>query len=387
MLGNKNVLKLYNLPIEVIYCKKCVMSNQRPRITFNEVGVCSACTYREMKEKTIDWNQRKKELIELCDKYRKNDGTYDVLVPCSGGKDGGTVAHRLKVEYNMHPLTVTWAPHIYTEIGWTNLQNFIKSGFDNILITPDGQLHRKLTKLAFETMGDPFQPFIFGQYSAPFRVANQYDIKLVFYGEDAEAEYGGDLSKANRASLPWEYFTKVRFSGIYPEQFEREGVKPKDLLNYSLSPLELEQIKEKEIKQYFFSYFVNWTPQENYYYCSEHTGLQANPFGRSEGTYSKYASLDDQLDGFHYYLMFLKFGIGRATSDASHELRDGHITREEAVALVHKYDGEFPKRYFQTFLEYCSITEKYFWEVADSWRGEHIWKRVNGQWVLKYRVR
>ena len=64
------------------------------------------------------------------------------------------------------------------------------------------------------------------------------------------------------------------------------------------------------------------------------------------GTYSKYSSIDDKIDCFHYYTMFIKFGIGRASFDASQEIRNGKITREEGINLVKKYDSEFPKKYF-----------------------------------------
>ena len=117
----------------------------------------------KLKENKINWNAREKELTDLCNKHRKKNG-YDVIVPSSGGKDSGYVAHMLKYEFGMNPLTVTWAPHLYTEIGWKNLQDFINiGGFDNILFTPNGKLHRYLTSLAFKNLLHPFQPFIIGQ--------------------------------------------------------------------------------------------------------------------------------------------------------------------------------------------------------------------------------
>ena len=138
---------------------------------------------------------------------------------------------------------------------------------------------------------------------------------------------------------------------------------------------------------HWFSYYKRWLPQENYYYALEHTGFEANK-GRSEGTYSKYASLDDKTDGFHYYLGFIKFGLGRATSDAAHEIRDGHISREEAVALVKRYDGEFPSRNFDMFLDYIGISEERFHEVIEYYRNKsgHIWKHSHGNWVLRHTV-
>jgi N-acetyl sugar amidotransferase len=381
-IKNKNVQDIYNLPSKIKFCKNCVISNQRPRIVFDDKGVCSACRFAEHKNSGIDWDDRNRKLTELCNQHRSKDGSYDVIVPGSGGKDSNYVAHYLKEKHKMHPLVVTWAPHIYTEIGKKNLTSFIDSGFDNILITPNGEVHRKLTKASFIEMGDPFQPFIFGQYSAPFRVAIQYKVPLVFYGEDGEVEYGGAMNHADRASLSYKDFVSNRFSSIFPSSFEKYGIKRQDLNKYGLSSNEIDDIKKLNIEQHFFSYYRKWIPQENYYYSVENTGFEANPV-RNEGTFSKYASLDDKLDGFHFYLAYIKFGHGRCQSDAAHEIRDGHISREEGIALIKKYDGEFPQRYYQDFLEYCGISEDDFNKVIDSWRSSHIWKYEGSNWYLR----
>ena len=136
-------------------------------------------------------------------------------------------------------------------------------------------------------------------------------------------------------------------------------------------------------KLYYYSYFKKWTPQENYYYAVENTGFEGK-IDRSEGTYSKYASLDDKFDGFHYYMRYIKFGLGRCIDDAAHEIRDGHITRDEAIKLVQKYDGEFPKKYYRDFLDYLEINENQFNEIVESWRSSKIWKKSGNNWVLKY---
>ena len=190
-----DVINKYSLPQAVKFCSRCVMSNQRPRITFDENGVCSACNFSDEK-KLFDWDLREKELIELCDQHRKSNGEYDVIVPCSGGKDGSFVAHQLKYKYNMNPLTVTWAPLIPTPIGQKNLRSFIQSGFTNLLGTPDGQVVKKLTRLSTKFLGDPFQPFIYGQTNFPIQIAVNFNISLVMYGENGEVEYGGDMSTA-----------------------------------------------------------------------------------------------------------------------------------------------------------------------------------------------
>jgi N-acetyl sugar amidotransferase len=189
----------YGLPQEVRFCRKCVISNQRPSsviefknkatdrkptIEFDEEGVCSACRFAEIKETAIDWRQREEELVDLCNRHKSRDGSYDCIVPGSGGKDSAFTAHVLKYKYGMNPLTVTWAPHLYTEIGWQNFQRWIHAGLDNYLHSPNGKLHRLLTKLAFENLVHPFQPFIIGQRLIGPRFSALYGIPLVFYGEN-----------------------------------------------------------------------------------------------------------------------------------------------------------------------------------------------------------
>jgi N-acetyl sugar amidotransferase len=377
----RDIAKLYNLPAEVKFCKKCTISNQRPRITFDEHGICSACNYSVFK-RTLNWEQREDELADLCNRFRKKTG-YDVLVPCSGGKDGGYTAHYLKSRHNMKPLTCTWGANVYTDIGWENLERFItRGGFDNILGRPNGQVNRKLVRLAFEHMGDPFQGFIYGQSNFPLRTALNYDVQLIMYGENGEVEYGGDMKNAYKPTRDITDYNKHYFSGLPPEQWVEHGLSERDMEPY-MGP-SAEEVTKAGIEMHFMGYYKFWDPQENFYYCVENYGFRPNP-ERNEGTYSKYASIDDKIDGFHYYLAYTKFGIGRTTSDTAHEIRDGKITRDEGIALIKKFDGEFPMKHYQTFLEYCDLTESECERIIDSWRAEHLWHRSghNGAWELK----
>jgi N-acetyl sugar amidotransferase len=376
----RNLIDMYKLPTEIKFCKKCTISNQRPRITFDENGVCSACNFAEHKRTKIDWAAREAELVALCERFRKSNGEYDVIVPCSGGKDGGFVAHQLKYKYGMNPLAVTWAPLKATAIGRQNLDAFIASGFNHLLGTPNPVVTKRLTNLAFKFLGDPFQPFIYGQTNFPLHIAVKHNVSLIMYGENGEVEYGGDMKNANRPTREVQDHDKHYFSGLPPEFWAEHGVSLADL--YPFMAPRFEQIKNNKTEIHFLSYYKFWDPQENFYYCREYTGFTPNP-ERSQGTYSKYASLDDQIDGFHYYLAYIKFGIGRATSDTAHEIRDGKITREEGIALVKRYDHEFPNRYYKEFLEFCSITDTEVHEVVDSWRSDHIWKREGSEWKLR----
>lgn len=385
--------QLGELDKDIYFCKKCVTSNQRPRISFDDEGVCSACRYAEEKER-MDWKGREEQLRDLLDKHRSKDGSFDVIVPSSGGKDSAYVSHQLKHKYGMTPLTVTWAPFIYTDIGRANYDRFVQAGFDNLLFNPNGEFHRKLARVAFDVKGDHWEPFTFGQKALAFQVATRFGIPLIFYGENGEVEYGGSMKNKDKpyeSVADWErlYFKGAGVRKLVEMGTEMGVIKPEEVKHGALSIYEappLEKIDALGCQMHWYSYYKKWTPQENFYYSSEHTGFTPNPDGRSEGTYSKYASLDDKTDGFHWYLGFIKFGMGRATRDASMEIRAGHITREEAVALVNKFDGEFPKKWFPDFLKYLDITEEHFWKICDGYRQPHIWNKDGDQWRLRQPV-
>ena len=409
----------YGLPKEVKFCSRCVISNQRPNsaveyqhtkaskketIHFDTDNICDACRAAEIKQ-SIDWQKRESELIELCDRHRRSDGAYDCVVPGSGGKDSFYAAHILKYKYGMHPLTVTWAPHIYTDWGWKNFQSWIHAGFDNILHTPNGRVHRLLTRLAVENLFHPFQPFIFGQKSLAPKIAIEHDIPLVFYGEN-EAEYGNPVHDMQSAKRDWNYFTATNKKDIFlagtsmADLIEKFGLDSSDLQPYL--PANPVQIEKHKIEVHYLGYYLKWHPQNCYYYAVEHGGFMASP-ERTPGTYSKYNSIDDRIDDFHYYTTITKFGIGRATYDASQEIRSGDITRDEGVALVRRFDGEFPERFAEENFRYLSIPEKefpvaskmfeqpvmdrkYFMMLADHFRSPHLWKFEGGEWRLRHTV-
>lgn len=393
----------YGLPEEVIFCEKCVMSNQRPNsaiefkhnkeskkktLCIDEDGVCDACRVAEQKEQ-IDWEEREKELIELCNQYRRNDGYYDCVVPGSGGKDSAMQAHILKYKYGMNPLTVTWPPILYTDYGYQNFKNWIDvGGLDNISFTRNGKVMKQLTKLSIENLMHPFQTFILGQKNLGPKLALKYDIPLIFYGEN-EAEYGNPIADNETSLRDKSYYSMQNLYDVFlaglpiKELMEKYDIRLSDLMSFL--PADYKELETKKVEVHYLGYYIKWTPQEAYYYAVENTGFNARPF-RTQGTYSKYNSIDDKIDDLHYYTTFIKFGIGRATYDASQEIRNRHITREEAQALVNRFDGEFPDRYFNEVMEYIGMAPERFRELCDEFRSPHLWKQENGEWKLRHTV-
>lgn len=393
----------YGLPREVKFCKKCVMSNQRPvsevefkhtietrkkTMAFDEYGICDACRANEQKER-IDWNKREEELLKLLDQYRSKDGSYDCLVPGSGGKDSAFQSHILKYKYGMNPLTVTWPPILYTDYGYENWKNWIDiGGFDNVSFRRNGRVMKLLTRLAIENLLHPFQTFILGQKNLGPKLAAKFGIPLVFYGEN-EAEYGNPIADNSSSLRDKSFHTFNNIDELYlggvsvKELRERYNVQISDLKAFL--PADAEELEKANIQVHYLGYYLRWTPQEVYYYAVENTGFKARPF-RTQGTYSKYNSIDDKIDDLHYYTTHIKFGIGRATYDSSQEVRNHHIIRDEAQALVKKFDGEFPDKYFNEIMDYIEMKPDDFHLLCDTFRSPHLWKLDNGSWKLRHTV-
>jgi N-acetyl sugar amidotransferase len=378
----------YGLPLQVKFCKRCVISNQRPSsaveyahtaqsrketIHFDSEGICDACRVAERKA-SIDWDSREEDLRELLAEHRSKDGSYDCIVPGSGGKDSFYAAHVLKSVYGMHPLLVTWAPHMATEWGRRNLERWQEIA-DHILVTPNRSVHRLLTRLAVENLFHPFQPFIVGQKTVAAKLAVKHGIDLIFYGE-SEAEYGDPKSKADKSQRHSAYHARsgdIFLSGVAEEELRGSyGLTTADLEQY----MPLRETEEVDVR--YLGYYLKWHPQSCYYYAVENGGFEASP-ERTPGTYSKYNSIDDKLDDFHYFTTWIKFGIGRATYDAAQEIRSGEITREEGVALVRRFDGEWPHRFSHETNEYLSVpgfepmTDDRWHELARKFRSPHLW--------------
>ena len=390
---------------EVVYCRMCTTSNQRPNtsiefknsistkknfINFSEDSICDACRYSIIKETQIDWSERERELLDLLDRYRRDDGSYDCIVPGSGGKDSVYTAYLLKFKYKMNPLLVTWPPILPTDEGLKNFHSWLNLGFSNYSHYPNQKVNKILTKLAFENLFHPFQPFTIGQKNLAPKVAMSLGVKLIFYGEH-EAERGSDISTTKSSKRDINSFSSeindiddIFLAGVKVKELRKKYKLTKnDFFEYK--PSKIEDIVKNDLEFHYLGYFVKWHPMEIYYHSVLNSGFRPNS-ERTEGSYSKFSSIDDKIDWLHYFARYIKFGQGRATSDTSVEIRDKDITREEGVRLVKKFDGEFPKKYLDDCLTYMGINLEYFNEVTDKFRNPKLWDKSHGVWKLKYPI-
>ena len=367
---------------KIIYCKKCLMPNSRPRVVFDAEGVCNACRYAEEKWKNVNWDERKKEFLDLIGPYRSKNGYWDCIVPWSGGKDSSSIAYKLKFEYGMNPLLVTFSPQLPNEVGNHNREALIQAGFDHLFFRPDQRVHRKLARRFFIERGHQKVAWDTGVNTIPVIVALKFQIPLIFFAEHGESEYGGKV--LSKESNKLRNFTEVieHQIGDDPRNWVDDDITIKDLQPY-LYP-DLGEIRKVGVKALYFAYFFKWSSYENYLYVKDKYDFRVCPSGRTEGTFTNFDSLDDKSDNLYYHMQYIKFGFGRAVRDASRMIQNKQLTRAEGLELAKKYDHEFPALYLKEMLEYLKLTEKEFYEIVDKHRNPEIWKKEGGEWKLRY---
>jgi len=369
------------------FCKSCLMPNTRPRIIFSDNGICNACDYAKKKTKEIDWKKRENEFLNVVEKIKiqaiKNKSPYHCVVPWSGGKDSTSIAIKLKFNYGLNPLLVTFSPLIVNECGEHNRNELVKLGFDAIFINPNKKVAKNLSKRFFVERGNPKVAWDAGVNSAPVNVAINYNISTIFYAEHGESEYGGLV--LNKDSEKKRDLREVieHCIGDYPENWETNDIKKEDLTPYIYPKAN----NLRKLSIYYFAYFFKWSMYENYLYVKKKLKkFQTNPSGRTEGTFTNFDSLDDKIDELYYYMQYIKFGFGRCSRDASRMIYSGHLTRKQGIEYLKKYDGEFPKRNLNKVLEYYDMTDVEFKAIINKHRNEEIWKFNNNKWDLNLKL-
>uniref|UniRef100_UPI00404A2471 N-acetyl sugar amidotransferase n=1 Tax=Flavobacterium sp. TaxID=239 RepID=UPI00404A2471 len=372
--------------MKVFWCKNCLNMSTRPRISFDERGWCNACQWM-VEKKQIDWAHRQNQLDELISKYKSETGGFDCIVPVSGGKDGSYVAYMLKHKYGMNPLAVTVRPALSLPIGDQNLLNFIQSGYDHIHISPNPKVLDRLNKYGFIEKGFPYYGWLIAIMTACIKTAVNFKIPLMFYGEDGEVEYGGSSESKNNPLYDIEYMKKIYLEGGHQIVFDRirsdSDISEADLSFFKFPTVE--EVTQIGLSFTHWSYFESWDSYRNYVVAKEHCGLIEKEEG-SIDTFTNFSQNDQALYTLHAYLMYLKFGFGRATQDAGIEIRRGSMTRDQALNLVKMYDNAFPYDLINIFLEYYKMTKEEFDLVLDRYANKDLFEKIDGIWSPKFTV-
>ncbi|MGJ1317222.1 N-acetyl sugar amidotransferase [Sphingobacterium spiritivorum] len=368
----------------IFWCKNCLNMSTRPRISFDNRGWCNACQWMEEKRE-LDWSFRQTQLKELLDKHKSKTGNFDCIVPVSGGKDGSYVAYMLKHKYGMNPLAVTVRPALSLPIGDQNLFNFIQSGFNHIHVSTNPKVLDRLNKYGFIEKGFPYYGWLIAIHTAVIRTAISFKIPLLFYGEDGEIEYGGSTASKNNPTYGIDYMRSIYLEGGHKKVFDRileDGDITEADLTFFTFPSE-EEVSSVGMEFTHWSYYESWDSYRNYVVAKEHCGLTEKDEGNSD-TFTNFAQNDQALYALHAYLMYLKFGFGRATQDAGIEIRRGSMTRDQALNLVKMYDNAYPADLIPLYLEYYKMTKDEFDAVLDKYANKDLFEKVEGIWQPKF---
>ncbi len=361
---------------KIFWCTTCLNMSTRNRIEFDERGRCNACVWSEEK-KTFDWEPRLQELQRLFEKHRGH-GSYDVIVPVSGGKDGSYVTHTCKTRYGLNPLCVTVHPPLRSEIGYRNVENFKKAGFSLLEINPPYEAMRLLNKRGFVEQGRPLYGWTTAIFTSVIRIAKAFGVTLIMYGEDGEIEYGGSTESKNKATFSAEFIKRVYLEGRVAETFR--GIEPRDHYWWDFAAGD-----QSDIELAHWSYFENWDSYRNYLVAKEFCGL-AEKEDQNTGTYTNFAQNDNVLYDLHTYLMYLKFGFGRTTQDVGIDIRRGALTREQGIELVKLYDNHFPEDYLPQYLDYYQMTEPEFMAVLDRHVNPALFEKRGRHWEPTFEI-
>lgn len=369
------------------YCKRCVMPSSRPRIVFDDEGVCNACRNAERKN-DVDWDERLDKFIDLAASMKRHP-VYDCIVPFSGGKDSAIVAVKMR-GLGLRPLLVTFGQMMWTDVGRRNFHRVADAGFDIQYWRVNQKVSRALARRFFIERGHPKAHYDAAVNAVPLHAALAFGIPLVVFAEHGESEYGGLVRDAEATRV--RDYTEVaeHLVGDDPRNWATDGLTMRDLFPY-VYPYR-NALAYNGIQAVYASWYFRWDVYENAQRAKRELGFEqarngasGGPewWGKSDGSFEGFDSVDDAIDDLDYYMQFVKFGFGRATRMACRMLQNGHLTRDRALDLVRRYDGEFPSTHIAQTKQYLGLDSDELSDIVDRHRNDEIWKREGGGWILR----
>jgi len=357
------------------YCRRCVMPETKPDLKVDGEGICNACRSFESR-KSVDWNKRKVEFMTILDRYRSQDGSnYDCMVPVSGGKDSTyQVVKLLELGYN--PLCVTATTCQLSDVGRRNIENLKRLGVDYVEVTINPIVRAKANRIGLREVGDISWPEHLTIFTIPPRIAVQFQIPLMIWGENSQNEYGGPAADAENNVLTRRWLEE--FGGLLglrvTDMIGQEGLTAKDLIQFAY-PTD-DDLKRVGVTGIFMGHYFPWDGYQNALVAQAY-GFETFPKA-IEGSLVNYENIDNIQTGIHDYFKYLKFGFCRVTDLACLHLRRGRLTREQAIVIVKQRDGKFPWTYLgcpiQDVLKKIDLELDEFIRICDRFTNKKIFK-------------
>lgn len=370
------------------FCRKCLQPDTRPDIYFSIDGICGACIYEGEKKTIIDWNSRKEELRNIIASAKQiaalKNSPYDCAIGVSGGKDSHFQALYTKEKLGLKALLVNGAPDKITEIGQHNINNLCSKGFDLISLKPNPIIAQKLAKKAFFEKGNIVAPSEYALWSSAYIIADKFNIPLVIQGENPALTLGASLNKSKSGDA-LNLIESNTLSGCKAKDLLIEHLMIDDLYLYDFP---IAGINDKNIKSLYLQYYVKeWSQVGNADFAAAR-GLR----GRMSdslyeiGRYRRFSALDSDLVIANQMIKYYKFGFGFATDEACYDIREGRLTREDAIWLVNEYDGKCGEKYIDLACDYLQMSKEEFWNTVDKFVNKKLFEKINGKWHPKFTV-
>jgi N-acetyl sugar amidotransferase len=352
------------------YCNRCILPDTRPGLQIGPDGVCSACAAHGLRD-AVDWGERQRHFGAIVDQVRALGRPYDCVIPVSGGKDS-TWQTATCLAAGLHPLAVTWRPPGRTDIGEANLRNLVELGVDHIDFSINPKVERAFTLTAFERFGSTAIPMHMAIFNVPLTVAARYDVPLVVWGENSAIEYAGEEGSPTLDADWIRRFGVVH--GTTADDWVGDGLTRQDLTPYFPPDAE-------GIEAIFLGWFYEWDPSRTAAAAAAH-GFRAREEGPRTGLY-EHTDIDDDFISLHHWMKWLKFGFTRTWDNLALEIRNGRLTRDEAIDVLRERQDETPHEDIASFARWAGITEDRFFEIAETFRNPDVWTRRDGTWVIE----
>jgi len=369
--------------MKIKFCKNCILPSTKPDLEFSQHGICQGCLAFENR-KNINWDERKNEFKNIISEFKNKNNDYDCVIPVSGGKDS-TYQVIKALEYNLNPLCVTATTDKLTDLGRINIDNIKKLGVDHIQVSTDPILRKKINKFTLKTVGDISWPEHLTIFTIPVRIACEFKISLIVWGENSQNENGGPSEKENSYILDRRWLEE--FGGLLglrtSDLTDVMGIPKKKLIQYTY-PSD-EELKNNNIRGIFLGYFFPWDGYENFKIASKY-GFKTYK-KEVEGSIVNYENLDNAQMRIHDYFKFLKYGYDRVTDWCCWHIRRERMTREEAIKINNEKSGRFPNTYLGIDLKEildeidCSLEE--FNAICDNFTNKELFTCNNDGKLIK----
>lgn len=360
------------------YCNRCILPNTRPGLSIDYEGICSACRNYESRVE-IDWELREKQFDSVVSLAKKRTGGYDCLIPVSGGKDSTWQTVKC-LEKGLNPLCVTWKTPARTKVGQENLDNLISLGVDHIDYQISPKVEKKFMFHAFQKFGSTAIPMHMALFNIPLNIALKFEIPLVIWGENSAFEYGGIGEEKTGFKLDSSWLKKYGVThGTTAEDWVGAELSRSELTPYfGPNPDDLENSGTLAV---FLGYYFAWDVNMTHEVAKSHGFSSTRDGSKKTGIYD-FADIDDDFISIHHFLKWYKFGITRSFDNLSLEIRNGRLTREEALHVLQEIGDDTPHSDIEKFCKFVGITESKFFEICEKFRNRDIWTHNSLSWKI-----